>query len=415
MPYYIWTRRYRYGFSQRMGILPEKVQTACLNKRVIWIHGVSVGEIKTASILAPLLRKSFPSHMLVFSTVTHTGNSVACTIAGGNEQVIYLPIDLSFVVDKVVKAIKPEMFFVLETELWPNLISSLNKLGAKIILVNGRISQRSYNNYKRAGYFISKLFKKFSLVLMQSEQDAVRALALGAEKEKVFVTGNLKFDLSLMDFENKRDDIRKKLGINEDEVLFIAGSTHKPEEEVIVETFLRLSKEFSRLKLLIAPRHIERIPEIEGILARKRLGSRRISSFSINYKPSAINNQAVFLLDTIGELRSIYSAGDVVFVGGSLTAKGGQNPIEPASYSKPVIIGKWTFNFQDVVKAFIDNGGIIQVEDSEGLYTASKKLIGDDKERKRIGANAKDTINKNSGSSKRSMDIILEKMVTKSY
>lgn len=405
LPYLIVTRRYRYGMRDRFGFLPDKIKSICSKNRIIWIHAVSVGEMKAASILAPLLRKAFPSHILLFSSVTHTGNKVARTIATGNEGVFYLPLDISFIVKRVVKVIKPEIFISIETEFWPNLIYSLHKSGTKLVLVNGRVSGRSYLRYKKVKFFISKLLRKFSLILMQSTQDANRAITLGAPKERVFVTGNLKFDLPLIGFENRRIEIRKKLNLNNGEILLIAGSTHKGEEAEIIECFSRLKKEYNNLRLLIAPRHIERTEEIEKLLARSKLKSMRISALCLEHRASSI--EPVFLLDTMGDLVSMYSASDIVFVGKSLVKKGGQNPIEPASLAKPIIFGRFMFNFQDVAKIFLQSDAAIQVENKEELYSAVRFLLDNPRDRKKLGLNAKDAINKNSGSSQRTIDLIL--------
>ena len=405
LPYMVVTKRYKYGMKDRFGILPEKIKNITSKNRIIWIHAVSVGEMKAAGILAPLLRKTFPSHKLLFSTITHTGNKVARTIATGEEGVFYLPLDISFIAEKVVRQVKPEIFIALETELWPNLIDSLYRSGAKLALVNGRISNRSYSKYKKGKFFISKLLKKFSLILMQSDQDAVRIITLGGQKEKVFVTGNLKFDIPILNFDAKRTELRKKLNLKDEEVLLIAGSTHRGEEEDIAHCFSRLKKEYKNLRLLIAPRHIERTEEIEKLLTKAGFKPVRISSLGIEHSAEGI--EPVFILDTIGELRSMYSASDIVFVGGSLVRKGGQNPIEPASLAKPIIFGKYTFNFQDVTKIFLENEAGIKAENKEELYSAVRFLMDNPRDRKKLGINAKDAINKNSGSSQRTIDLIL--------
>ena len=404
LPYLIITKRYRYGMANRFGILSDKLKAISLKGRVIWIHAVSVGEMKAASILAPLLRNKFPSHTIVFSSVTHTGNKVARTIATGEEDVFYLPFDLSFIVDRVVRILRPELFLCLETELWPNLISSLDRAGSRIILINGRISNRSYLGYSKIRLIVSGLLKRFSLILMQSEQDAARILSLGAPKHKTFVTGNLKFDLSLLGFTSKRREIREQLKLKEEDILLVAGSTHKGEDEQIIECFSKLKKDYPSLKLLIAPRHIERIQEIEQLIAKHGFRFARFSKINTEY--GIRNTEYVYILDTIGNLRTVYSAADIVFVGGSLVKKGGQNPIEPASLARPVIFGKFTFNFQDVVRSFLENSAAIQVDDKDELYSALRLLLDDPKERKRLGANARETVDKNSGSSQRAIDLI---------
>ena len=407
LPYFILTKRYRYGLGNRLGFLSERVKTISSKGRVIWIHAVSVGEMKTASILAPLLRNAFPSHTLLFSSVTHTGNKVARTIATGKEEVFYLPFDVSFIVNKVAGIIKPELFLCLETELWPNLISSLHRSGAKIILINGRISERSCVGYKKIRFIISRILNKFSLMLMQSGGDAARIMALGAPKERVSVIGNLKFDLSLLEPSGRRREIRKKMEIDEGEILLIAGSTHRGEEEQLIDSFSKLKKDYSNLRLLIAPRHIERVQEVEQILARRGFKSIRFSSLGAsNLHLSPNTPHHVFILDAMGELKTIYSASDIVFIGKSLVNKGGQNPIEPASLAKPVIFGKSMSNFQDVAKSFLENRACIQVEDKNELYSAIRSLLDNPNQRRTLGVNAKDTVNKNSGSSQRTIECI---------
>lgn len=408
LPYFIVTKRYKYGLVNRFGVLSKRLKAVSSKGRVIWIHAVSLGEMKAASILAPLLRKAFPSHTIVFSSVTHTGNKVARTIATGEEAVFYLPFDISFITDKVVRAIRPELFLCLETELWPNLIASLYRFDAKIVLINGRISKKSYFGYKKIRFIISRLLNKFSLILMQSERDAVRILTLGAPKEKVLVTGNLKFDLSLLVSTSRRREIRERLGVTEEDILLIAGSTHRGEEEQVLDCFLKLKKEYTNLRLLIAPRHVERTQEIERLVSKRGFDSIRHSQINTDQPTNRLtdNKSSIFLLDTMGDLKTIYAASDIVFIGKSLINKGGQNPIEPATLAKPVILGKFTFNFQDVVNSFLENNAAIQVENKDELYSAIRMLIDNPRERKRLGINAKDTVEKNSGSSQRTIDLI---------
>jgi len=405
LPYLIITRRYRYGIVNRFGILSGRLKSLCSNQRVVWIHAVSLGEMKVASILAPLLRKTFPSYRFIFSSVTHTGNKVARTIATPDEGVFYLPFDLSFIVDRVVAAIKPEIFISLETELWPNLITSLYKFNARIILINGRVSDSSYFGYRKVRFIISRLLRRFSLLLMQSEQDAVRVLTLGGPKERVFVTGNLKFDLSLSGSISKRREIRERLSMSDDDILLIAGSTHRDEEEQIMDCFFQLKKEYKDLRLLIAPRHIERTQEIKQLLERRGYAVLRFSQLPAE-GGMRDTDESIFLLDTIGELKTVYSAADIVFVGGSLVKKGGQNPIEAAGLAKPIIFGRFTFNFQDVVRSFLENRAAIQVENKDELRSAIQFLIDNPEERKKMATNAKDTVIRNSGSSQRTIDLI---------
>ncbi|MBU4148795.1 MAG: 3-deoxy-D-manno-octulosonic acid transferase, partial [Candidatus Omnitrophica bacterium] len=426
LPYLVVTKRYRHGLLERLGILPERIKSLSSKGKIIWIHAVSMGEMKAASILAPLLRKTFPRHTILFSSVTYTGNKIARIIATGEEGVFYLPYDVSFIVNRVIETIKPELFLCLETELWPNLISLLHGSGAKMVLVNGRISNKSYFGYRKIKFTVSGILQKFSLILMQSEQDAARILSLGAPKEKVRVTGNLKFDLSLLGSMAGRKELRGKLGLQDSDILLVAGSTHRGEDELILESYSRLIKEYRNLRFLIAPRHVERTQEIEQLLIKHGFKPARFSSLQplahapypnevsgSGFSPCPVPErsewfgvQPVFILDTIGNLKTIYTAADIVFIGGSLVKKGGQNPIEPASLGRAVVIGKFTFNFQDVVKSFLEDQACIQVGDKEELCSAIRLLIIDPQERKRLGLNAKAVVENNSGSSQRTIELI---------
>jgi 3-deoxy-D-manno-octulosonic-acid transferase len=405
LPYLVVTRRYRYGLKEKLGFLSEEFKSICAKNKIIWIHAVSLGEMKAVGPLIPLLRKAFPDRKLIFSTITNTGYNAASKMLKEEEAAFYLPFDLSFIVSKVVDIVKPEIFISMEAELWPNLIESVYARGARLIMINGRISPRSYSRHKKAKFFIANLLKKFSLLLMQSESDAKRIKELGGQEEKVFVTGNLKFDLGLKDSKDDRGRLRKKLNLNEKEMLLICGSTSKGEESVILDCFKNLKDEYSDLRLLIAPRHIERTVEIEKLILKYKFSAVRMSS--LNLKPETLNQGTVFILDTIGELRSMYSASDIVFVGGSLIKRGGQNPIEPASFAKPMIFGKHTYNFQDVIKMLLENNAGIEVQDRMGLYKAIKDLLGNPEKRNQMGYNAKAVVGKNSGSSQRTINLIL--------
>ncbi len=428
LPYLIITRRYRYGLKEKLGFLSGELKSICARNKIIWIHAVSLGEMKAIGPLAPLLRKSFPEHKLIFSTITNTGYNAAAKMLEEEEAAFYLPFDLSFIVSKVVAIVRPEIFISMEAELWPNLIESVYAQGARLIMVNGRISPRSYSRHKKAKFFISGLLKKFSLLLMQSESDAKRIRELGAPKDRIFITGNLKFDLGLKDKEDVRAGLRKKLGIKEQDMLLVCGSTGRGEEKVILDCFKALKNEYRNIKLLIAPRHIERSAEIEKLISKAGFKSARLSLLSpcpvpersewFGVQSSALpvpskaegSLEPIFILDTIGELRSMYSASDIVFVGGSLIKRGGQNPIEPAGLARPIIFGKYTYNFQDVIRILIEQDAGIEVQDKAGFYKAIKYLLDNSEKRNQMGSNAKIVVDKNSGSCQRTIVQILSNL-----
>ncbi len=426
LPYFIFARRYRYGLFNRFGIVSKQLKLLAKKRNLIWIHAVSVGEMRAAGILAPLLRREFPGYTLLFSSITHTGNKIARTIATPGEFSFYLPFDLSFITDRIVNRISPKLFISLESEFWPNLIYSLNKIGVPIILVNGRISKRSYLGYKRFRFLLKPLLKRFSFFCMQSERDMERIIDLGVQKERVECTGNLKFDLPFLgvDAERYRATFRSRLRLNEGDIFFVCGSTHRGEEQLILKAFKKLTKDWKNLRLLIAPRHIERAEEVAKLVKRFELEPIRTSlvtgypSLSLASAPSAkassasarggtgwsvVTDKIVFILDTMGELQSIYSVSDIVFVGGSLVKRGGHNPIEPAIYSRPIIFGRWMFNFQDIANNFIENNAAISVDNEQELSLKIEFLLRHPEARKALGLNAKEAVKKNSGSTERTV------------
>ncbi len=263
---------------------------------------------------------------------------------------------------------------------------------------------------------------------MQSESDAKRIRELGAPKDRIFITGNLKFDLGLKDKEDVRAGLRKKLGIKEQDMLLVCGSTGRGEEKVILDCFKALKNEYRNIKLLIAPRHIERSAEIEKLISKAGFKSARLSLLSpcsvpersewFGVQSSALpvpskaegSLETIFILDTIGELRSMYSASDIVFVGGSLIKRGGQNPIEPAGLARPIIFGKYTYNFQDVIRMLIEQDAGIEVQDKAGFYKAIKCLLDNSEKRNQMGSNAKIVVDKNSGSCQRTIVQILSNL-----
>jgi len=366
-------------------------------ERPIWIHAVSVGEVKAAKNIYVLLKKSFPDKDIIISTVTPAGNIVAKSFISGQGQVIYLPLDYSFIVRRFVKIIDPGLFICIETEIWPNLIYFLHKRNIPIVMVNGRISQGSFAGYKLFRFFLSPILKKISIFCMQTESDAQRVIMLGAPSDRVVITGNIKFDL-----EPPTKVVSKlDLGLDSSCFLLIAGSTHRGEERILFEVYKELKNDFVNLKLLLAPRHIDRVKELEELA--KQLGLE-----TLRFSQRADRNSAfdIMLLDTIGELAAIYSAGDIVFIGGSLVDKGGQNIIEPAMLSKPVIFGHNMSNFAQIKKIFLKEKAAIQVRDKAELKKALKSLLSDANSRKVIGKKASEIIAKNNGAARRTLDLI---------
>lgn len=380
------------------------------------MHAVSVGEVNAALPLWKAIRERFPQCRVVFSTITKTGNNLAQKFARSDELVVYFPLDFSLVVRKVIKVIQPHLVIILETELWPNFIARCKKSVVPVILVNARISDSSYKRYKLARPFLKPVLGKIDLILAQSEKGAARLISLGVQEEKVKVTGNMKFDN--IDYSDKNvdysDRLRLLLGLGKQDKLLVAGSTHRGEEEIILAVYKELLAQFSNLRLLIAPRHPERTPEIEKIIVQSNFIPARITSLE-HQAPGTRHQAPVFILDTIGQLRDFYAIADIVFVGGSLIKRGGHNIIEPAIFSKPVISGKYFFNFSDIFRLFIDNQAIIISQDGGGLKRMIRDLLNNPEKADRLGERAKEVVLRQRGASRKNLECIYEYLDKNSF
>jgi 3-deoxy-D-manno-octulosonic-acid transferase len=377
--------------------------------RPIWIHAVSVGEVMAIKGLLKGLREVYPQERFVISTVTPTGNKIAKGIASKSDFVTYLPLDFSFIVKKVVDKVNPSLFIIAETEIWPNLIHYFYLKNIPVVVVNGRISDRSFKGYRSIRYLLQPVLEKISLFCVQSESDAQRLFCLGVDRDKVRITGNIKFDTA--DYTDKKStdytDYKMKLGLQDKEKLLVAGSTHHGEEEIVLIAYQELKKQFTDLRLLIAPRHPERSDEIANLI--KKFGfkfemlSRRIDR--------GVSRETIFILDTIGELLSFYAIADIVFVGGSLVKKGGHNILEPASLGKPVLFGPYMFNFRDIAEMFLKAEAALVVDNEQDLVEKVEQLLRYPAKIDEMARRAKGLITENQGATKRNLEsikIILE-------
>jgi 3-deoxy-D-manno-octulosonic-acid transferase len=370
----------------------------------IWIEAVSVGEVAVCRSLIEGLKARFPGKKIVFSTVTKTGNELARKLYSGDAVIIYFPLDLSWIARRSVSLIAPSLYIMVETEIWPNIIKELSSRSVPCVLVNGRISDRSFGRYRLVKPFLSGTLKKIGLFCMQSLPDAGRIKALGAPDVNIRVTGNMKFDADVRADTVKAEEAKNKMGLSGGGRLLVAGSTHPGEETVILDVFARLSVEFPDLKLLIAPRHIDRAGDVGRIIARHGFTPIRLST--LGPRQNGNGGPQVYLLDTIGQLRDIYSIATLVFVGGSLVPHGGQNPIEPAVFGKPVIFGPHMFNFREITRVFVDNDAAMLVKNDEGLLAAIKALLTDPKLCSNMGKNAAAAIIEKRGVTNRNIEEI---------
>jgi len=402
LPRYLFKGKFHAGFQSRLGILPAGLKF----DHPVWLHAVSVGETLALKGLLKVLRDTYSTKSFVISTVTPTGNKIARDLAADKDIVIYLPLDFSFIVKKVVGRINPQVFLLAEAEIWPNLLSCIHKKGIPIIMVNGRISEKSFRRYSIIKPLIRRLLAKVKLFCVRTASDSQRLIGLGVAKEKVHVTGNMKFDnIPALNLHIDRE--AGLLALKEDERLLVAGCTHPGEEEIILRVYKRLKEQFSELRLLLAPRHPKRAGELENLC--KSLGFAPIKTSCLaELADQKELSKSVFILDTLGQLTTFYALADLVFVGGSFVNKGGHNIIEPASLSKPVIFGPIMYNFHDIAELLTNNNAAVQVRSEQDLAEGLKKLLQDPKEAERLGNTAREIVLKQRGATLRTIQLIKE-------
>ncbi len=384
--------------GERFGSVPEKRGAG----KVFWLHAVSLGEALAASEFVKDLRIRFPSIRFAFSTTTRTGRLALEKIRARDDTLFYVPLDFGSVVERALERIKPDYFATMETEIWPNLIYALKRARVPIFLLNGRISKKSFRRYRWVRWALSTSLEKIDLFCMQYPEDGDRIRQLGAPPEKIHVVGNMKFDLTLAKEEVPLEALREKLGLLQEEKLWVAGSTHPGEEKALLEVYTILSRDHPTLRMLIAPRHPERTKEVVKLIATFH---REASLFSENGKPRR-EPSSIFVLDTVGQLKSLYQAADFVFIGGSLVPKGGQNLLEPAFYGKPVLFGPYMDNFRDIVSLFLKKEAAIQVENQEELAHATRLLLEDEALRRSLGEKARELILENQGVVRRHLELV---------
>jgi 3-deoxy-D-manno-octulosonic-acid transferase len=399
VPFYLWkgraTGKYLATFRERMGRLPEALRSEGPS---IWIHAVSVGEVLAARILVGPLKRRFPGHSVYISTTTMTGRSVADAGGHGADGLFYAPFDWPWPVRSALEATKPSLLLLVETELWPNLIHEARRHGARVAVVNGRISDRSIGRYRRVAFFLRRVLAEVDLLLMQTEEYARRAVEIGAPPERVRVVGNLKYDA--VGPSAGRDGLSRLL--SGDGPLWIAGSTVTGEEEPLLAAFRRVREALPRARLVIAPRHPERFDDVFVRIEAGGFKCVRRTSLGDGAWPEA----DVLLLDTIGELSSAYPAATVVFVGGSLVPSGGHNVLEPAVAGKAVVVGPHMENFQEIADTFLAEGALVQVKSAESLAPVLLDLLADAEKREEIGRKARGLVERNRGALDATLDAL---------
>jgi len=415
-------QRCRRGLPQRLGLesslsgLPRPSGLSCRpdrpdrpnepDKPVIWIHAVSLGEVVAVTPLVRELHRRCPNHRFIVSTVTETGREAVEQRLAGLAEHLYAPLDFPWVVSRLVARLRPVLYLFIETELWPNLLRTLHRQGIPTVMVNGRLSSRSFarQQWRPVRSLYRSMLQTLSLCLMQSDRDVDRIIALGAEASRVRRTGNIKFDQPIPAVV-RGGMTRSSLGLQAKDQLFVAGSTHPGEEETLVECYLALVKQCPSAVLLLAPRHIERVESVEALIRARGLVAQRRSTIGQVGALQPIGAR-VLLLDSRGELPAIYREAVVAFVGGTLVPIGGHNLLEPAQWAKPVLFGPHTDHCAEIADLLIQAGGGYRVSHQEDLTRQVIALFSDDEQRERMGRSARQVVEQNQGALEQSLEAI---------
>lgn len=404
-PYFLYQalrhKKYVGSVKQRLGYLPVSFNLD--GDDSIWVHAVSVGEVLAARLVIAELRTRYPRLRLFLSTTTRAGQEVARRNVGDVDGVFYFPFDWAFSARRTLDVVKPRLFVMIETEIWPNLLRECRRRGIRTVLVNGRISYRSFPRYRAIRPFFRRVLGDVDRFCVQGEEAARRLIDLGADASRITVTGSLKFDaLEVVPPGRARERVLRFFRISRNRPVLVAGSTLKGEEPPVIRAFNRLRGRGGSPLLVIAPRHPERFAEVERLCRQEGLSTTRRTELPIDAEPRA---DAV-VLDTIGELAEVYQIATVVFVGGSLVPAGGHNILEPALFGKPIVIGPHMENFAEIAEAFVSNHAAIQVHSDRDLDEVIVTLMGDPVRRARLGAAARALIEANRGAKDKTMAVI---------
>jgi 3-deoxy-D-manno-octulosonic-acid transferase len=405
LPYWLYQvlrhGKYHRGFSERMGKVPAQLLANGSPKRVIWVHAVSVGEVLAVSGLVEQVRRSFPDHRVLVTTTTDTGQELASK-RFGPENVFYFPMDFAFAIRPYLRLLRPELIVLAETEFWPNFLRLAHASGARVAVVNARISDRSWPNYRRFRWVLRRMLRHVDLFLAQTQEDSARLQSIGANEERVQVAGNLKFDVNLPSPPAIVASLRKAFAMEEAGPILVCGSTVEDEEALLLKAFENLRVAHPRAVMILAPRHPERFGEVAELLRNLQIRSYRRSAWAGESLAGG-----VLLMDTIGELSAVYGLADVAFVGGSLVPRGGHNIIEPAQHGVAIVVGNHTENFRDIVALFQSRDAVRIVGMAE-LPLVFMELLANDSERRALGTRAQETLCSQMGATSRTLEALQE-------
>ncbi|MFN3467167.1 MAG: 3-deoxy-D-manno-octulosonic acid transferase [Candidatus Brocadiales bacterium] len=398
------SERFRSGLTQKLGWLPERRGSA----PCFWIHAASVGEMLTSRALVKALEKTFPDWEIILSTNTDTGLSVARKNFG-DKLSFYFPFDLSWLDRKAFTLLRPACILLIELEIWPNFLAVAHERRIPVVVVNGRISARSVRAFKAimhlSGSFRKALNAEENFYCARSQADASRFLELGIAEERVLVTGNIKYDSLPVEVPSEvKERLRQTFRIGPGDLVLVGGSTHPGEEEILLRVFKTLKTELSALRLILIPRHIERVPEVEEKVLSLGLSYARKTKLDEQAIPSG--GEGVIIVDTVGELQHIYSLAHCVFVGKSLRGIGGQNVMEPAGLARPVLFGPHMENFSEEADLLLESGGAKRVNDEGELLRAVRNVLTHRQLAWTMGQRAREVVLRNRGATLRSLGVL---------
>ncbi len=394
------TGKYREGLSERLGFVPARLREADA-RRTIWVHAVSVGEVLAASRLVNELSARAPQYRVLFSTTTRTGQRLARDRTGINHT-FYFPLDFPWIVQRYLRLLDPALLVLVETEFWPNLLAACRRASIPVAVVNGRVSDRSLPRYLQLRSLWKKILAGVSIVLAQSEEDAKRLKAIGAPPGRVFFGGNLKFDVRSAEPAAITTSLRAYLTAGTR--VLVCGSTMEGEEEILLDAFQQVRKAIPDCVMILAPRHPERFGRVAQLLKNRDEQSVRRSNWM--KRPSKIKGGTVVLLDSIGELASVYALASVAFVGGSLIPAGGHNPLEPAQFAIPVVMGTHYANFRAIVDMLV-HAEAMKLATTETLVPILENLLTDVESANDLGVRALEVFHLQSGATGRAITALL--------
>jgi 3-deoxy-D-manno-octulosonic-acid transferase len=397
LPYYLVRfRKYLPTLADRLGFL--KIPQL---HGAIWLHAVSVGEVKAVENLVKRLRQQFPGKPLVVSTATTTGQQLARDWRASVTHTFYFPIDLPWCVRRAVNRVDPEMVIVAETEIWPNFLRACRTRGTWVVMINGRISDKSFSRYRLVRRWLRRVFENYTIIGMQSETDRERIEAIGADPKKVTVLGNLKFDAAAA---NGSVENTLAAFLEDWNPLWIAASTMPGEDEIVLDSLELVLKNHPDLKLLIAPRHPDRFDAVAEIVKKRNLPIVRRTQL---LPDAGLGEQpTVLVLDTIGELATVFQYATVVYMGGSLVPTGGHNVLEPARHGKPIIFGPHMENFRDIARLFLEAKAAIRIDDPTQLAPAIGQILADSQQASDLGRRALAIVRQNTGAIERVLRVL---------